>query len=204
MPILFAWPGVHSINSHVCTKVSDIIDHNHTISIILVSWVLLLQERHRIAIRTEYRADAASSKPRDIYYLRSRDRGLSKGLQRYVVDIDVAGVFDTKTIPLVDMSKSCVDLIDPGIGDSRTVPLRALTNLVGEIMYSKSDGLLFLMAFFRKLLYHMALAISPSGVGEGGCGEGEALNCSGLCSAPFEVVRQATAMAMSSYSFRSS
>lgn len=101
--------------------------------------------------------------------------------------------FDRKTMPLVEISKSPSDPQGGTKGEDRLVPRSALIHLVGEIIYRKVD-LSGLIGVFLNVVCHIPLKSSIV------CSS--SLITSGLCRLPLAVVGQATAMAMSSNSFR--
>ncbi len=94
-------------------------------------------------------------------------------------------------MPLVDMSKSAEVPSGEDNGLSKPVPFRALTNLVGDVIYFRwfgSEGTL-VIAFFRSVVYHMALRASVDTRLETEVS---------LYKSPLEEAGQATAIAMSS------
>ena len=72
MPIFLAFLRWHIIHRHMRTKVSDVVDHDNTISVISVDWMFLFEEGDRAAVRGEDGVGASAVVIFDSYDLRAR------------------------------------------------------------------------------------------------------------------------------------
>ena len=90
MPIFLTLLRGHVINGHVSSKVTHVVNNNHSIPVIWVCGITPFQKRHRVAAWREYRIGAAPFKVFDIDDLRSWSGHFSKSLQWDVVGIDVS------------------------------------------------------------------------------------------------------------------